>query len=163
LTIFDKQGKDARMNSVGNVDGGSWAAGRPVREGEAFVCAGQNATAALYIDEGMARLCELVDRDTPRDGAWAQEVCIVTREIHVAVWEWEAERSIVQDVVVPAFQRAHEAMVALSPSEEYPTDAYARNVMVRIKNLDRYVGGQESLIDPDDRLEDPAPTRSSRS
>jgi hypothetical protein len=122
-------------------------------------------TAAEEVDVADARieratneLLAFMADGSAKDGPWAHDVCALTREIHVGVWDWLPGAQVVEAVVIPAFITAQREVEAIPPTDDHPTDAYARNIRVRRMNLGNYVRGEESAVTPtDDRLEDPAP------
>ena len=102
----------------------------------------------------LVRLRRLLEQEAGRSGPWAHSVCVETREVHVAVWDWRPAAGLVKETIIPIFDRAAKAVEDVPCTDEDPTDAYARNIRVRIANLRRYIDGLESAIAPGDPLEE---------
>jgi len=85
----------------------------------------------------------------PEKGDWAHDLCALTREVHVEVWEWCPSPEHVEEFI-RLFGQVEEAIGRVPESKVHPTKKYAGNVAARIRNLGRYVNGQESAFAPND-------------
>lgn len=103
----------------------------------------------------LVRLRDLLGEETGRTALWAHSVCVETRKVHIAVWDFRPAAELVEKTVIRAFKRAADGVEGVRPTDEHPTDGYAQNIRVRIANLGRYVKKLESAIAPGAPLEEP--------
>jgi hypothetical protein len=83
-----------------------------------------------------------------RDATWAHDVCALTRDLHIDVWDYAPPKDTVRNRVIPGLVLAEDAVRKVPRSDEHPTDRYADNISARVENLGRYVRGEASAFDP---------------
>ena len=94
----------------------------------------------------------LANRVAPRDLAWTEQRCIDSRRIHLKVWKCEPDPAYVEDVIIHVLEKTCSAIIAakanVPSTKRHKPAGFAKNVLVRIANLRRYIAGEDSAFDP---------------
>ena len=95
----------------------------------------------------------MADKSARRDYEWAGLRCVDSRAIHLAVWEDKPAREDVDREVIPLLQKVYVALLAtkktVTPAKRARrVGEYAKNVLARIVNIERYIEGKGSAFDP---------------
>jgi len=91
------------------------------------------------------------------DAGWTYCACMISRDIHVAVWETRPDFEYVRRRVIPLLGAAERAVRKASPvghCKDLIPD-FADNIAARLGNIENnYLAGKPSAFAPEDRLKD---------
>jgi hypothetical protein len=93
-----------------------------------------------------------------KDAWWAYDVCALTRQVHLYVWQEIPDNMLVSQQILSLFATAQQQVRDVpkqdSPLSEY-TGHFAHNIGRRIANLGNYIANRPSDFPPDSVIDDP--------